>query len=166
MLQKYRAAWILLLIAGLWTVTALTSPDAAQHRAAQAADDAQAAVEPELVPVEPDMHEFMEYVFEPGYKRLRADMAQEPADKAGWKGIKGDALSLAEGGNLLIMRAPEEEGATWKKLSSEVRSHGKQLYVAAKARDYGAAKTAYTSMLKSCNACHDEFAGGEHQLQP
>ena len=29
------------------------------------------------------MHEFMEYVFEPNYKRLKVVMASEPADNAG-----------------------------------------------------------------------------------
>jgi hypothetical protein len=45
-------------------------------------------------PVEMDMHEFMEYVFQPTYKRLKSSMASEPADNV-WKGIKSDALILA-----------------------------------------------------------------------
>ena len=34
--------------------------------------------------VEDSMHEFMEYVFQPTYKRLKVSMATEPEDKAGW----------------------------------------------------------------------------------
>ena len=37
------------------------------------------------IPVEKSMHEFMEYVFQPGYKRLKKNMASEPANKAAWK---------------------------------------------------------------------------------
>ncbi len=125
-----------------------------------------AAAAPQLEPVESDMHEFMEYVFEPGYKRLRAALATEPTENSVWKSVKGDSLSLAEGGNLLLMRAPKEDADAWKSLSAAVRSEGKLLYAAARAKDYQAAHAAYTKMLKQCNACHDAFAGGEHQLQP
>ena len=35
------------------------------------------------VPVEPDMHEFMEYVFQPTYKRLKHSIATEPEKPQG-----------------------------------------------------------------------------------
>ena len=56
-------------------------------------------------PVEKNMHEFMEYVFQPTYQRLKQSMAGLPANSGAWKGIKSDALILAEGGNLLLLRA-------------------------------------------------------------
>jgi hypothetical protein len=116
------------------------------------------------------MHEFMEYVFEPTYKRLAVAMGAEPANNRGWKDIKGDALSLAEAGNLLLIRAPEdptkENLADWQKYSTAVRNNGSALYQAAKKKDFDSARTSYVSMLKDCNACHDKFAGGEHQLKP
>lgn len=116
--------------------------------------------------VEDDMHEFMEYVFQPTYKRLKVAMATAPADKKGWKPIKADALILAEGGNLLLLRTPEDEGAQWEQFSLEVRKSGGELYRAAKKGDYTAAQSHYQAMIKSCNACHQEFAGGEYQLKP
>lgn len=36
-------------------------------------------------------------------------MASEPTNNAGWKTIKSDALILAEGGNLLLSRSPEDK---------------------------------------------------------
>ena len=36
-------------------------------------------------------------------------MAAAPADNAGWKAVKSDALILAEGGNLLLLRQPPDE---------------------------------------------------------
>ncbi|MFV0444166.1 MAG: hypothetical protein ACK5Q5_11410 [Planctomycetaceae bacterium] len=117
-------------------------------------------------PVEPDMHEFMEYVFQPTFKRLKPAMAAAPADNAGWKGIKADSLVLAESGNLLLDRQPEEEGADWVRHSASVRDLGGQLYRAAKAKDFATAKSHYEQMVKSCNACHEQFAGGEHILTP
>lgn len=117
-------------------------------------------------PVDDSMHHFMEYVFEPNYKRLKAAMADEPADKKAWKAIKGDALTLAECANLLLLRTPDEDADQWQSLSVTVRGHGGDLYQAARKSDYAAAQEAYTTMLKSCNACHDAFAEGKHQLKP
>ena len=112
------------------------------------------------------MHHFMEYVFEPNYKRLKAAMADEPQDKKIWKAIKGNALTLAECANLLLMRAADEDPDDWRKLSIEVRAHGGELYEAARASDYAAAGKAYRSMIGKCNACHNQFADGEYQLEP
>lgn len=112
------------------------------------------------------MHEFMEYVFQPAYKRLKEQMATEPKDNQGWKAIKSDALILAEGGNLLLIREVEEDQAGWNKLSVQSRDLGAELYQAARSKDYPAAKKHYQAMLTKCNACHTQFANGEHQLQP
>ncbi|MBW3600878.1 MAG: hypothetical protein KY475_26880 [Planctomycetes bacterium] len=117
-------------------------------------------------PVEDDMHEFMEYAFQPTYRRLKEAMAATPADNAGWKAIKADALLLAEGGNLLLLRTPAENPEVWREHSVAVRELGGKLYQAGKTRDFPAGRKHYEAMLKSCNRCHDEFADGEHQLAP
>ena len=44
----------------------------------------------EAAPVEDSMHEFMEYVFQPTYPRLKHSMMAVPADNKGWKAIKSD----------------------------------------------------------------------------
>jgi hypothetical protein len=117
-------------------------------------------------PVESDMHEFMEYVFEPTFKRLKPAMAAAPADNKGWKAIKADSLILAEAGNLLLIRQPEKDAADWVKHSAQVRETGGQLYEAAKGKDYAAARKHYQAMIQNCNACHKQFANGEYTLSP
>lgn len=117
-------------------------------------------------PVESDMHEFMEYVFQPTFKRLKPVMAAAPAGNQEWKSIKADSLVLAEGGNLLLIRQPNDDATDWAKHSVKVRDFGGQLYRAAKAKDFTNARKYYESMVKSCNACHQQFAGGEHILTP
>ncbi|MFP6621655.1 MAG: hypothetical protein VB877_20080 [Pirellulaceae bacterium] len=117
-------------------------------------------------PVDESMHHFMEYVFEPNYKRLQASLASKPKDKQAWKGIKGDALTLAEATNLLMTRGPKQNGYAWAPLSVAVRTRGSELYQAARKSDYTAARKAYTAMLTNCNACHKKYADGKHQLQP
>lgn len=121
---------------------------------------------PEIEPVDDDMHHFMEYVFEPSYKRLKMSMAAEPSGKDVWKAIKGDALTLAEVSNLLLHRLPEENVEDWQKYVVETRKAGGEFYQAARASDYSQAFEAYRAMLTSCNVCHDQFADGEHQLKP
>jgi hypothetical protein len=118
------------------------------------------------VPVDDDMHHFMEYIFEPNYKLLKQHLAEAPADKQAWKPVKAGSLTLAEGGNLLLMRTPDEDAAMWQQFSVDVRDVASQLYRAAGKQEYEAARGHYTKMLTKCNACHDHFADGEHQLKP
>jgi hypothetical protein len=128
--------------------------------------EAQPGATAEPQPVEESMHEFMEYVFEPSYLRLQKSMAAAPADNAGWKAIKGDSLVLAEATNLLVARAPEENGQDWIQISSEVRTEGAALYAAAKKKDYAAARSSYEAMLNKCNSCHEQFHKGKPVLTP
>ncbi len=116
--------------------------------------------------VESDMHEFMEYYFQPTYKRLKAAMAEAPADRAGWKAVKADSLILAESGNLLVARAPDGDNGNWNKHSVQVRQFGGKLYAAAKKQDFETANASYRLMIEHCNACHKEYENGKHILQP
>jgi hypothetical protein len=116
--------------------------------------------------VESDMHEFMEYVFQPTYQRLKKTMAEAPSDNAGWKGMKADSLILAEGGNLLLLRKSKENTDDWTQHSIAVRDVGGKLYRAAQSKDYAAARQHYETMITNCNACHQQFAHGEHILKP
>lgn len=116
--------------------------------------------------VDDDMHHLMEYVFEPAWKRLQVTMASEPGDKKVWKVMKADALTLAEVSNLLLSRAPEDNADDWAALAVKTRSAGSDFYQAARKRDFSSASKSYRLMLKNCNACHDSFADGEHQLEP
>lgn len=112
------------------------------------------------------MHEFMEYVFQPAFNRLKPLMAAEPKDNSGWKGIKADSLTLAEGGNLLLSRITDEDREKWAEWSTEVRKAGGQVYQAAKKKDFPSTRRHYETMVTKCNACHMHFAHGEHQLSP
>jgi hypothetical protein len=150
---------LVLLAAGALLAAALPAPSHASAWLPVApADDVQ--------PVEDSMHEFMEYVFQPAYLRLKQAMTAAPADNKGWKAIKSDSLILAESCNLLFGRAPEDNAADWKAHAKAAREKGGQLYAAAKAKDFTAAGTAWKSMLESCNSCHRQFEDGRHILQP
>lgn len=116
--------------------------------------------------VEDSMHEFMEYVFQPTYRRLKKTMAEAPADNSGWKAMKSDSLILAESCNLLFARTPDEDGTDWNQHAAASRKDGADLYKAARSKDFEKATAAYKSMLVNCNACHRQFENGKHILTP
>ena len=120
----------------------------------------------DAAPVEDSMHEFMEYVFQPTYLRLKASMATAPTDNKGWKAVKSDSLILAESCNLLFARKPDEHGEDWVRHATASKTYGAELYKAAREKNFEAATTAYTTMLNNCNACHKQFENGKHILQP
>lgn len=120
----------------------------------------------DAAPVEESMHEFMEYVFEPTYLRLKATMANAPADNKGWKALKSDSLILAESCNLLFVRRPDEHAEDWTKHAIAAKARGAELYKAAREKNFETASTAYKAMLNNCNACHKQFEEGKHILQP
>lgn len=139
-------------------VFALSGPSGVR---AAAADDGAT-----MEPVDESMHHFMEYLYEPRYKSLKAQLADPPADKAAWSVVKADSLTLAEGANLLLTRLPDEKVKNWKAHAVAVRASGGELYQAARKSDYATARKHYEHMLTRCNACHKEFADGKHQLKP
>ena len=119
-----------------------------------------------LVPVEDDMHEFMEYAFQPFFKDLKNALREPPKDGKAWKPVKANSLVLAEGGNLLMIRAPKEDAGKWNQHAAAVREHGGELYRAGKNRNYDVAVQNFKTLIKHCNACHQDFADGKHQLKP
>ena len=78
------AALLVTLLAGSW----IMAPQLVR------ADDPAAGAK--VVPVETNMHEFMEYFFQPTFRRLKPAMAPSHASEPAWKTIKSDSLILAE----------------------------------------------------------------------
>ena len=65
-----------------------------------------------------------------------------------------------------MLRPPEEETNEWNRLSAELRDSGGELYAAAKTRDYPTTREKYVNFVHKCNACHEQFADGEHLQEP
>lgn len=121
-------------------------------------------------PVEPavkaSVHDYMEALFQGPYKRLKAGIAAEPKDNVGWKVIRSEALTMSVGSDGLLTRKPEKDADEWTKYSVASRDAAADVYKAAKAKDFPAARKAYEAMLGHCNACHKKFDDGNHQLTP
>jgi cytochrome c553 len=128
--------------------------------------DEKTAAPATYVPVETNLHDFMEGMFQGPYRRLKPAMTAEPTDKQVWKTIRSESQILAEGGNLLLVRKPEKDVDKWLEFALATREAGTQLYKAAKQKDFAASRKAYESMLTHCNACHKQFDDGKNQLAP
>jgi hypothetical protein len=122
--------------------------------------------DPQIKPLDVNMHDFMEGMFQAPYRRLKVSMAKEPADNALWKQLRSDTLILAEGCNLLLTRLPEKDGEDWVAHSIASRDAGAEVYSAAKQKDFAKSRGAYEKMLTHCNACHKQFENGKHILEP
>lgn len=159
---------LLSVFVGLGSVVVSLTQPAGLKANASPSPAAATAVAPADEPaiVEDSMHEFMEYVFQPTYKRLKVSMAAEPSDNNGWKAIKSDSLILAESCNLLFDRTPDDDGADWMKHAAASRGAGAELYKAAREKKFQPAVAAYKKMLDNCNACHRQFEDGRHILKP
>jgi hypothetical protein len=155
---------IILLSAPAVVLSLIVMRCATTENPVRADDKAQAAAT--IVPVDVNMHDFMEGIFQGTYRRLKPAMAAEPTDRQVWKTIRSESLILAEGGNLLLVRKPEKEVGKWVEFSVAVRESGAQLYKAAQLKDFAGAKKAYELMLTQCNACHKHFDEGKNQLAP
>ncbi|GEM_PF-6723681 len=114
-----------------------------------------------------DCHHLMEYIVEEAFDDLKEDLATEPANKKAWRGVLSSSVMLAETGNLLLIRRPDDADAReWTTLSIALRETGSEVMKAAKARDYAATKKAYAAMVASCNKCHTRFTDGEPKIEP
>ena len=119
-----------------------------------------------IVPVDTNMHDFMEGMFQAPYRRLKEAVANEPKDNTGWKAIRSDLLIMAEGSNLLVLRKPEKDHAKWDELSLASKQAGELAFKAAKLKNFAETRKSYEAMLVHCNECHKVFANGKHQLTP
>src|SRR5262249_35273077 len=90
-----------------------------------------------------------------GLERLRKD---KPADVEGGTCARGQALLIAETGNLLMLRPPRGKGQdTWMERAAELRDAGTALGRAAAKRDYDRSVKALRDLAGTCNRCHQTF---------
>jgi hypothetical protein len=100
----------------------------------------------------------MEGLAHSNYQSVHRLLQKPPADVETWKFARGQALLIAETGNLLLLRPPRNEGRdTWMRLGMDVRDKATAVARAAAARNHAQCKTALTALTASCNRCHQTF---------
>ena len=100
----------------------------------------------------------MEGLAHSNLKSLNKLLKDRPADLDTWVFARGQALIIAETGNLLLLRPPRNTGRdAWMKLAMEMRTQASTLARAVAARDHASAKAELTRLTAACARCHDTF---------
>ncbi len=126
---------------------------------------------PRLAPVEPkftpkfeavaETRLLMEGLAQANFNGLQRSLKQKPADEESWVFARGQALLVAETGNLLLLRPPRNQGRdTWMKLAMDLRSAASTLAQKAGSRDYPGSLAALKGLAGACNQCHQTFRIG------
>ena len=147
------AALLVTLLAGSWIVTQLVR-----------ADDPAAGAK--VAPVETNMHEFMEYVFQPTFRRLKPAMDPSRRSPPGRRSSPIHSFSPDE--QLVAPAHAPQRSREVDRNSAAVRDAASQLYKSARQRDFAASRKTYEQMLtrRTRRRCHKQFAGGRHMLTP
>ncbi len=116
---------------------------------------------PKLEPVA-ETKLLMEGIADPNTRALGKLFASKPKDAEAWAFARGQALLLAEAGNLLMMRPPKTRAGeeSWLTHAGELRESATAVARAAAAKDYLQARTALAGVANACNRCHQTFRVG------
>jgi hypothetical protein len=100
----------------------------------------------------------MEGLNQANFRGLEKQLSQKPADRDSWSFVRGQALLIAETGNLLLLRPPKNAGeTTWMERSTDMREAAAALARAAADRDYDRARDRLKRLANACNRCHQSF---------
>src|SRR5712692_5881748 len=107
----------------------------------QAAPRPTARPSPKLEPVA-ETRLLMEGLNQPNFKSLEKLLKEKPADDEAWVFARGQALLIAETGNLLLLRPPKNPAEDiWMQRASELRDGASKLARAVAKHDYEASKS-------------------------
>jgi hypothetical protein len=100
----------------------------------------------------------MEGLTNANYRSVNKLLKDRPADVDTWTFARGQAILIAESGNLLLLRPPKNDGRdTWMRLGMDMRDRAAAVARGAAARDFAACKAAMVALTASCNRCHQTF---------
>jgi hypothetical protein len=112
---------------------------------------------PKLQPVA-ETRLLMEGLAAANFKGLDRLLREKPADVETWAFVRGQALLIAETGNLLLVRPPKNEGQdAWMDRASELREAATALARSAAARDHDKSQRGLVHLANVCNRCHQNF---------
>lgn len=114
-------------------------------------------VQPRLEAVA-DTNLLMQGLLLPNFEGLQRQLKDKPADANAWTFARGQALLVAEGGNLLLLRPPRNRGQdAWMEHAMNLRSAATRLARSAANRDYEACRAGLVAVTNACNRCHQTF---------
>lgn len=100
----------------------------------------------------------MEGLLHANYRGVNKLLARPPADLDTWVFARGQAILIAEAGNLLLLRPPRGTARdTWMKLAMDMRTQATALARQVAAKDHAGTKVGLARLTDSCNRCHTAF---------
>ncbi|HEY7329981.1 MAG TPA: hypothetical protein VH592_20265 [Gemmataceae bacterium] len=115
----------------------------------------------------------MEGLALPNYRAVEKHLqGKGPEDADTWMFARGQALLIAETGNLLLLRPPRNEGRdTWMRRAMDMRDSAGILARRLGNRDLARSRTAMLDLANKCNQCHQTFRvptriGPNAELEP
>jgi hypothetical protein len=148
--SKLRAALIASIgVASMTTGIAVSQPPRPSPPPARPRPKLEAVAETKLL---------MEALLQANFRGLERNLRQKPADEMAWVYSRGQALLIAETGNLLMLRPPKTAGQdAWLEMCNDLREKGIRLARASAAKDLDGSRTALAEVAVSCNRCHATF---------
>jgi hypothetical protein len=92
------------------------------------------------------------------YRGLEKLLKKKPEDAETWGFVRGQALLIAETGNLLLLRPPHGAGQdAWFRHAMDLRAAAADLARSAGERDYDGCQARLLTLADACNRCHQTF---------
>jgi hypothetical protein len=141
--------WRLALLAPLAAWLLPAAPADSQATRPTAAPRLEAVAETKLL---------MEGLAESNLRGLEKMLRQPPADVEAWKFARGQALLIAETGNLLLIRPPHNGGQDlWLSQATALRDAATRLARSCGQQDHARSRAGMAEVAAACNRCHQTF---------
>ncbi len=122
-----------------------------------ATSQAPAKAAPKLEPIA-ETRLLMEGLVHSNFRGLENLLKEPPTDAKAWVFGRGQALLIAETGNLLLMRPPKTSGQpAWFDRAVELRTVAQQLAKTIASKDFNRSRAGLIDLSSSCNRCHQAF---------
>jgi hypothetical protein len=130
----------------------------ANRAASQKLDSQPTKPQPKAEPVA-ETRLLMEALAHPNFRGLEKILRQKPKDSEAWTFARGQALLIAETGNLLLLRPPRTVKAqpAWFTLATDLRSTARDLAKSAAERNFEGSRAGFVRVANACNRCHQSF---------
>ena len=94
----------------------------------------------------------------PNFQGIEKLLREKPSEADAWKFLRGQALLIAENGNLLMLRPPHNAGeAVWQEKAAAMRTQATKLANVIAEGDFTRSRAGLIDLASACNDCHGRF---------
>jgi Cytochrome C' len=136
-----------ILLIGIWLLA--SSPNLQSGQTVKAA--------PKMEPVAETLL-LMQGINLPNFQGIEKLLKEKPTEAEAWKFLRGQALLIAENGNLLMLRPPHNAGeAIWQEKAATMRTQATKLANVIAEGDFTRSRAGLIDLASACNDCHSSF---------